>query len=110
MLILISNRFSKNPAEGGYPAFDFWPDLSEYDEAELYSVPSIEPSKLRMGASGKLFSSNHPATVARHFRQLAAHRIDGVFLQRWGNQCLIPESMTGRPTNADSLTSRIARY
>lgn len=90
--------------------FDFWPDLSEYDDSELYTVHGIEPSRLRVGASGQLFSSNNPTTVARHFRQLAAHRIDGVFFQRWGNQCLVPESMTGRPNNPDSYTSRIARY
>lgn len=72
-------------------------------------MPSILPSRLRTGASGKLFSSNHPATVARHFRVLAAHRIDGVFLQRWANQCLVPESISGRPLNPASRLAMIAR-
>ena len=89
--------------------FDFWPDTSDYDDSELYSVPSISPNRLRDGASGKLFSSSHPATVERHFRMLAAHRIDGVFLQRWANQCLVPESISGHPPNTASYLTTIAK-
>lgn len=102
-------RFSKDPADGGYPVFDFWPDTSDYDDSELYSVPSVSPSRLRVGASGKLFSSSHPATIARHFRMLAAHRIDGVFFQRWANQCLVPESISGHPADPASYSTTIAK-
>lgn len=102
-------RFSKDPADGGYPVFDFWPDLNDYPESELYPVPSIAPSGLLEGANGKLFSSANPATVSRHFRQLAAHGVDGVFFQRWGNQCLVPASVSGRIPRPDSITSIIAR-
>ncbi|KAF8308698.1 hypothetical protein DL93DRAFT_2170926 [Clavulina sp. PMI_390] len=101
--------FTKSPSEGGTPVFDFWPDLSEYDESELCDVPNVEPSRYRAGASGQLFSSTNRAVVSRHFRQMAAHRIDGALFQRWGNQCLVPEAVSGRAINPNSITAKIAR-
>ena len=50
--------------EPGLAKFDLWPDMSEYSAAEL-------------------FSSNHPATVRRHFRWMREYGIDGAMVQRF---------------------------
>lgn len=58
---------------------DFWPDVSELEENELFSTGMTLPS----GAPARVYSAYHPKTVARHFRWMREHGLDGVFLQRF---------------------------
>jgi hypothetical protein len=61
-------------------AVEMWPDTSECAADELYPAPGFT---LPDGSPAKLFSSAHPKTVARHFRWMADHGIDGAFVQRF---------------------------
>ncbi|CAN5899607.1 hypothetical protein BH23PLA1_BH23PLA1_11530 [soil metagenome] len=60
--------------------FEMWPDLSESEEDEQYPAPGFTHPD---GRPAHLFSSAHPRTVQRHFRWMAEHGLDGVFLQRF---------------------------
>lgn len=59
---------------------EMWPDMSEYSEAEKYSVPGFTHPD---GQSAHLFSSAHPKTIERHFEWMQEHGIDGAFVQRF---------------------------
>ncbi|MCO6457971.1 MAG: xylosidase/arabinosidase [Pirellulaceae bacterium] len=61
-------------------AVEMWPDLSEYGPEERHAAPGFTGPG---GNPAELFSSAHPATVARHFQWLRQHEIDGVFVQRF---------------------------
>ncbi|KAJ7160675.1 hypothetical protein C8R43DRAFT_342963 [Mycena crocata] len=71
------------PPANGRPNTDLWPDTSAYEPSELYPVDGLA---LRDGTPAKLFSSRDPRTVGRHFRWMAEHGVDGVFLQRFVGQ------------------------
>jgi hypothetical protein len=60
---------------------DLWPDVSEYDDDELYATAfSYED-----GTPAKTFSSYNRKTVVRHFRWMADYGIDGAFVQRFAH-------------------------
>ena len=59
---------------------DLWPDVTGFAEDELFETPL----RFADGRPARVFSSAHPATVARHFEWMREHGIDGVFLQRFG--------------------------
>jgi hypothetical protein len=59
---------------------DFWPDLSEYDDDELFATNY----RHRDGRVAKVFSSTNTKTVVRHFRWMSEYGIDGAFVQRFG--------------------------
>lgn len=65
--------------EPGHVGIEYWPDLTEFEEDELYETPFV----LADGSAAKVFSSVHPKTVARHFRWMKEYDIDGAFLQRF---------------------------
>lgn len=58
---------------------DFWPDLTEYDEDELYNTNY----RHRDGSVAKVFSSTNKKTVVRHFKWMKDYGMDGVFVQRF---------------------------
>lgn len=58
---------------------DFWPDLSEYDDDELFATNY----RHRDGRVAKVFSSTNTKTVVRHFRWMSEYGIDGAFIQRF---------------------------
>jgi hypothetical protein len=58
---------------------DFWPDISELDDDELFATAMTLPD----GSPAKVFSSYNQKTTLRHFRWMKEHRLDGVFLQRF---------------------------
>ena len=58
---------------------DFWPDLTEYDEDELYATNY----RHRDGRVANVFSYTNKKTVLRHFRWMKEYGMDGVFVQRF---------------------------
>ncbi len=60
---------------------DAWPDVSEYNEDELYDTGFRYPD----GSVAKTFSSHDRETVLRHFEWMRDYGIDGAFVQRFAN-------------------------
>lgn len=78
-----ARRFEHPLTERGHPRFDLYPECAV---EEGFNVPGLTlpgPS----GGPAKLFSSRNPTTVKRHFRLMAEHGIDGIFLMRMANEC-----------------------
>ena len=63
----------------GNVTVDLWPDVSEYDDDELYTTAFIHED----GTPAKTFSSHNRKTVIRHFKWMADYGIDGAFVQRF---------------------------
>ena len=59
-------------------AFDMYPDLSEFDDDELF------PTKMTMnGTNAFLYSGRTYKTINRHVKWMKQYGIDGVFAQRF---------------------------
>lgn len=65
----------------GSVTVDLWPDVSEYDDDELYETGF----KHTGGKVAKVFSSANHKTVLRHFQWMREYGIDGAFVQRFAN-------------------------
>ncbi|MEN8250930.1 MAG: glycoside hydrolase family 71/99-like protein [Bacteroidota bacterium] len=65
--------------EPGMCSIDFWPDLTEFEQDELFPTSFMHAD----GAVASVFSSAHPKTVDRHFKWMKEYGIDGVFIQRF---------------------------
>lgn len=65
----------------GNVTVDIWPDVSEYDEDELYRTGFTYED----GTAARTFSSHNRKTVVRHFRWMAEYGIDGAFVQRFSH-------------------------
>lgn len=69
------------PFQPGNIAVDMWPDVSEYDDDELYTTVF----RYKDGTLAKTFSSHNRKTVLRHFKWMRDYGIDGAFIQRFAN-------------------------
>lgn len=60
--------------------FEMWPDMTECTRTERYPAPGFAYPD---GKQAELFSSEHPATVMRHFQWMRQYGIDGAWVQRF---------------------------
>ncbi len=74
------------------PVVDLWPDISEFDEDELYDTGLTLPD----GSPAKVPSAYTMKTVKRHMKWLADYELDGVFLQRFVNELDDPRYLNFR--------------
>jgi len=65
----------------GNVTVDLWPDVSEYDDDELYATAFTHED----GTPARVFSSHNRKTVIRHFKWMADYGIDGAFVQRFSH-------------------------
>ena len=65
----------------GNVTVDLWPDVSEYDDDELYETGF----HFEDGSAARVFSSHNRKTVLRHFKWMKDYGIDGAFVQRFAN-------------------------
>jgi hypothetical protein len=82
-------RQADRPLADGNVNVDLWPDLREFDAAELY------PTELKFadGREAAVFSSANRTTVMRHFRWMRDYGIDGVFIQRFASEIRNPRNL-----------------
>ncbi len=89
------------PAPGAIK-FEAFPDISEYDAADLYTTGF---SALGDGSDTKLFSSWKPNVIDKHFEWMQTYGIDGVALQRFAGE--IQDAVF--KANRDSVAARVKR-
>ena len=64
----------------GTLTFEMWPDMTEYGPDERFPAPGFTHPD---GSPAHLFSSDHAATVLRHFTWMHDYGVDGAWLQRF---------------------------
>lgn len=69
-----------NRPDGGRFVVDMWPDVSEYDPADLVEVPGL---KMPDGSPARLYSAFRRGPVLLHSKWMRQYGIDGVFLSRF---------------------------
>ncbi len=79
-------RSLENPDRARF-VVDMWPDVSEYDSADLCEVPGL---KLPDGSPAKLYSATRKGPVLLHCRWMREYGIDGVFLSRFVGEAADP--------------------
>lgn len=73
--------------EGGRFVVDMWPDVSEYDRADLTEVPGL---KLPDGSPARLYSAFRKGPVLLHAKWMREYGLDGVFLSRFVGETANP--------------------
>lgn len=79
---------------------DMWPDLAEYDPADLFSVAGL---KMPDGSPAHVYSAYRKGPVLLHCKWMRQHGIDGVFMSRFTVQTLSPE----RRRHADMVLANV---
>jgi len=74
-------RDRKRPFGPRNVTVDLWPDVSDYDDDELYTTAFHYEN----GTPAKTFSSHNRKTVIRHFKWMRDYGIDGAFVQRFAH-------------------------
>ena len=83
---------------GGRFVVDMWPDVSEYDPADLQEVPGL---KMPDGSPARLYSAFRKGPVLLHCKWMRQYGIDGVFLSRFVGE-------TANPARARHVNSVLA--
>lgn len=73
--------------EGGRFVVDMWPDVSEYNPADLVEVPGL---KMPDGSPARLYSAFRKRPVLLHAQWMREYGIDGVFLSRFVGETADP--------------------
>ncbi len=73
--------------EGGRFVVDMWPDVSEYDPADLAEVPGMQ---MPDGSPAKLYSAFKKGPVLLHCKWMRQYGLDGVFLSRFVGESADP--------------------
>jgi hypothetical protein len=75
--------------EDGHGLFtvDMWPDISEYDPADLCEVPGL---KMPDGSPARLYSAYRKGPVLLHCKWMREYGIDGVFISRFVGETADP--------------------
>jgi hypothetical protein len=73
--------------EGGRFTVDMWPDVSEYDPADLCEVPGLT---MPDGSPARLYSAFRKGTVLLHTKWMRQYGIDGVFVSRFIGEAASP--------------------
>jgi hypothetical protein len=74
------------PGRGRFTV-DMWPDMSEYDPADLREVPGL---KMPDGSPARLYSGFRKGPTLVHFKWMREYGIDGVFLSRFVSETTSP--------------------
>lgn len=77
---------------------DMWPDVSDYDPADLREVPGL---KMPDGSPARLYSGFRKGPTLVHFKWMRQYGIDGVFLSRFVGE-------TANPTRARHVNTVLA--
>ena len=72
---------------GGRFVVDMWPDVAEYDPADLREVPGL---KLPDGSPARLYSAFRKGPVLLHTQWMRQYGVDGVFLSRFIGEAASP--------------------
>ena len=72
---------------GGRFVVDMWPDVSEYDPADLQEVPGL---KMPDASPARLYSAFRKGPVLLHCKWMRQYGIDGVFLSRFVGETANP--------------------
>jgi hypothetical protein len=72
---------------GGRFVVDMWPDVSDYDPADLHEVPGL---KMPDGSPAQLYSAFRKGPVLLHCKWMRQYGIDGVFLSRFVGETANP--------------------
>lgn len=85
----------------GNAGIDYWPDVSGLTPSEKFATDFRHAD----GSVAYVFSSQHPATIDRHFKWMRQYNIDGIFLQRFAIDVVgfHHESHLLRPSNNRKL-------
>ena len=101
-------RSLENPDRARF-VVDMWPDVSEYDSADLCEVPGL---KLPDGSPAKLYSANRKGPVLLHCQWMREYGIDGVFLSRFVGEAADPRRLATStrclPMSAKAAIARAA--
>jgi hypothetical protein len=83
------------------PTFDLWPDMRDLPPEERCATGLVKPD----GRPAPVFTSQKPATVARHFRWMAEHGIEAAALQRFLGQFRDPVARAGADRVMDNMAA-----
>jgi hypothetical protein len=91
--------FRRQEATAENATVDLWPDVSELGADELFPTAMTMPD----GSPANVFSSFNEKTVVRHFKWMAEHGLDGVFLQRFSASLRDPATFAFRNRVAENV-------
>lgn len=91
-------HWGKGAFEPGTANVDLWPDTSELGDDERVATSF----RKKDGSVASVYSAHNPSTVARHFRWMRDHGLDGVFVQRFVTETRVPVVLNHQNTVLNS--------